>query len=54
MRARNFVILALILLSLPALANERKVYFSVSTNKTFRPNEKPKIQLYAQVLPAIR
>jgi uncharacterized protein YfaS (alpha-2-macroglobulin family) len=47
MRARNFVMVALILLSLPALANERKVYFSVTTNKTFRPNEKPKIQLYA-------
>lgn len=47
MRTRNFVILALILFSISALANERKVYFSVTTNKTFRPNEKPKIQLYA-------
>jgi len=47
MRARTIAVVALILLSIPALAREKKIYFSVTTSKTFRPNEKPKIQLYA-------
>jgi len=47
MRARTMVVVALILLSIPAFARERHIYFSVTTSKTFRPNEKPTIQLYA-------
>jgi uncharacterized protein YfaS (alpha-2-macroglobulin family) len=47
MRARNLALFALILLSVPLFAREKKIYFSVTTNKTFRPSEKPKIQLYA-------
>jgi len=47
MRARTIAAVALLLLSIPALAREKKIYFSVTTSKTFRPNEKPKIQLYA-------
>jgi hypothetical protein len=47
MRARTIAVVALLLLSIPALAREKKIYFSVTTSKTFRPNEKPKIQLYA-------
>ena len=46
MRAR-FAVLALILLCLPGFADDRNIYFSVTTNKTFRPNEKPKVELYA-------
>lgn len=38
---------ALTLLALPAFAREKQVYFSVSTSKSFRTNEKPKVQLYA-------
>jgi alpha-2-macroglobulin len=53
MRARNVAVLALILLSIPVLAREKKIYFSVTTNKTFRPNEKPKIQLYAHDVDAL-
>jgi len=47
MRTRTIAVLALLLISIPALAREKKIYFSVTTNKTFRPGEKPKIQLYA-------
>ncbi len=47
MRARFAVLATLILLSLSALAQNKAVYFSVTTNKTFRPNEKPKVELYA-------
>jgi len=47
MRARTIAVLALILLSIPSLGDEKKIYFSVTTTKTFRPNEKPKVQLYA-------
>ena len=53
MRARTVVVLALMLLSLPVLAREKKIYFSVTTNKTFRPNEKPKIQIYAHDVDAL-
>jgi len=53
MRARKLAVLALILLSIPVLARDKKVYFSVTTNKTFRPNEKPKIQLYAHDVDAL-
>src|ERR1051326_6163408 len=47
MRARFAVLAALFLFSLPAFSQDRAVYFSVTTNKTFRPNEKPKVELYA-------
>jgi uncharacterized protein YfaS (alpha-2-macroglobulin family) len=47
MRIRIAVLTTAILLSLSAFAQEKAVYFSVTTNKTFRPNEKPKVQLYA-------
>lgn len=47
MRAYKVVVLLLVLFALPALGDEKKIYFSVTTNKTFRPSEKPKIQLYA-------
>lgn len=53
MRARKVVVLAFILLSIPVLAREKKIYFSVTTNKTFRPNEKPKLQLYAHDVDAL-
>jgi uncharacterized protein YfaS (alpha-2-macroglobulin family) len=49
MRARIAAVLLLFSLinTLPLHAEEKKIYFSVSTNKTFRPGEKPTIQLYA-------
>ena len=47
MRVRFAVLATLVLLSLPAFYQDKAVYFSVTTNKTFRPNEKPKVQLYA-------
>jgi hypothetical protein len=55
MRARNVktAVLALILLGIPALARDKKIYFSVTTNKTFRPSEKPKIQIYAHDVDAL-
>lgn len=55
MRARTFksAILLVFLLSLPAAAREKKIYFSVTTNKTFRPSEKPKIQIYAHDVDAL-
>ncbi|HTR66625.1 MAG TPA: MG2 domain-containing protein, partial [Terriglobales bacterium] len=48
MRTRTAALLtAFILITLPLVARERQVYFSVTTSKTFRPNEKPKVELYA-------
>jgi len=47
MRVRFAALATLVLLGLPAFCQDKAVYFSVTTNKTFRPNEKPKVQLYA-------
>jgi alpha-2-macroglobulin len=51
MRARLLTVLTLVLVSLPLLcqenAREKKIYFSLTTSRTFSPHEKPKIQLYA-------
>lgn len=52
-RRAKIAIIAIVLLSIPVLAREKKIYFSVTTNKTFRPNEKPKIQLYAHDVDAL-
>ena len=43
-----FIFLLLLLSALPVLAYEKQVYFSVTTNKTFRPADKPKVQIYAR------
>ena len=48
MRTRIATALFFIILALPVLAREKQVYFSVTTNKTFSPNEKPRVQLYAR------
>src|SRR3954468_7142696 len=50
MRARIASVLLLIFLlnSLPAHSQEKKIYFSISTNKTFRPGETPEISVYAR------
>ncbi|HEX4489414.1 MAG TPA: MG2 domain-containing protein, partial [Terriglobales bacterium] len=43
----------LTLMSLSSFAVDKKVYFSVTTSKTFSPTEKPKIQLYAHDVDAL-
>ncbi|ABF39931.1 alpha-2-macroglobulin-like protein [Candidatus Koribacter versatilis Ellin345] len=50
MRARiaSVLLLIFVLNSLPAHAQEKKIYFSITTNKTFRTGEKPAIQVYAR------
>lgn len=48
---RPRIVAVLLLLSFfavtPLRADEKKIYFSVTTSKTFRPGEKPSIQVYA-------
>jgi alpha-2-macroglobulin len=53
MRLPKLSLLILTLLTLPAFAAEKKIYFSVTTSKTFSPAEKPKIQLYAHDVDAL-
>ncbi len=54
---RRMVLLFLLLASLHASAQqsaaEKKIYFSLTTNRTFSPQEKPKIQLYAHGVDAL-
>jgi uncharacterized protein YfaS (alpha-2-macroglobulin family) len=47
MRALAAVLITALLVSYPAPAKDNGVYFSISTNKTFRPGEKPTVHLYA-------
>jgi len=44
---RAAAVILFLALSVAANAQERQVYFSVSTNKTFLPGEKPSVRLYA-------
>src|SRR5215469_15063242 len=43
-----FVFISFVFISVPAAADSKNVYFSVTTDKTFRPGEKPKVQVYAR------
>ncbi|HYG98254.1 MAG TPA: MG2 domain-containing protein [Terriglobales bacterium] len=52
MRSLRAVVFLMLLVSLwaavPGFAREQRVYFSLSTDRTYLPTEQPKIRLYAQ------
>ncbi|MBA3912793.1 MAG: alpha-2-macroglobulin [Acidobacteriales bacterium] len=49
MRTRTVLILfGFVFLTLPLAAREKKAFFSLNTDKTFQPGEKPKIQVLAR------
>lgn len=50
---RAVVLLILVLLAVPLFSAEKNVYFSLSTDKTYLPTEKPHVRLYAQNVDAL-